>query len=82
MVEFWGMVLAFHGSDQFSVERRFSGKNEFDGANEKIIPHIWIPFDFEHSCFPFLCGLGLYDVSEVELYVVGSFGVQQDVSPM
>ncbi len=72
MVEFFGMLLAFHGSDQFPVEHGLPGKNDFDGSNKKVIPHIWIVFRFVHGCFPFLCGLSLYHVNKVELYVVSS----------
>jgi hypothetical protein len=42
--------------------------------------HVWIVFHFEHCCFPFLCSLSLNDIDEVELYVVGGFGVRQKSS--
>jgi hypothetical protein len=70
------MLLTFHRHNQFSVERGFSGKYDFNWSNEKIIPYIWVTFRLEHGYFPFLCGLSLNDVDCVELYVIGSFGVQ------
>jgi hypothetical protein len=82
MVELLCVLLAFHGIDQFSVERGLSGENNFHRSNEKVIPHIWIAFHFEQGHLSFLCGLSLNNVNEVELCVVGSFGVQQNISPV